>query len=223
MHYPFQLTSFEAYQVAKEKSLKDPEGFWEAIAATFQWHQPWQQVVDWNFQEPNIKWFQGGKLNITENCIDRHLKTQGDRPAIIWEPNNPEEASRTLTYNDLYVQVNQFALVLKNQGVQKGDRVCIYMGMVPELAIAVLACARIGAIHSVIFGGFSAQSIADRLQDAQARCVITCNGAYRGNKEIALKGIIDDALMHPNEVKKVIVLNRTSTPVSMIKGRDVWW
>lgn len=223
MHYPFQLTSFEAYQVAKEKSLKDPEGFWEAIAATFQWQQSWQQVVDWNFQEPNIKWFQGGKLNITENCLDRHLQAQGDRPAIIWEPNNSEEASRTLTYNDLYVQVNQFALVLKNQGVQKGDRVCIYMGMVPELAVAILACARIGAIHSVIFGGFSAQSIADRLQDAQAGYIITCNGAYRGIKEIALKGIIDDALMHPNEVKKVIVFNRTSTPVSMIKGRDVWW
>jgi len=223
MHYPFQLTSFEAYQVAKEKSLKDPEGFWEAIAATFQWQQPWQQVLEWNFTEPHIKWFQGGKLNITENCLDRHLQTQGDRPAIIWEPNNSEEASRTLTYNDLYVQVNQFALVLKNQGVQKGDRVCIYMGMVPELAVAILACARIGAIHSVIFGGFSAQSIADRLQDAQAGYIITCNGAYRGNKEIALKGIIDDALMHPNEVKKVIVFNRTSTPVSMIKGRDVWW
>jgi acetyl-CoA synthetase len=162
-------------------------------------------------------------LNITENCIDRHLGTLGNRPAIIWEPNDPEEHHRVLTYRDLHIKVQQFANVLKNNGVKKGDRVCIYMGMVPELAIAVLACARIGAIHSVIFGGFSAQSIADRLQDAKAEFVVTCDGAFRGNKEIPLKGVIDDALVQCPFVKRVIVLTRTRTAVSMIKGRDVWW
>jgi len=180
-------------------------------------------VLEWNFTEPNVKWFIGGKLNITENCLDRHLGTLGSTPAIIWEPNDPEEHHRVLTYRDLYNKVIQFANVLKNNGVKKGDRVCIYMGMIPELAIAVLACARIGAIHSVIFGGFSAQSIADRLYDAQAEYVITCDGAFRGAKDIPLKSVIDDALIGNKTVKRVIVCTRTRTPVSMIKGRDVWW
>jgi acetyl-CoA synthetase len=151
------------------------------------------------------------------------LEALGDKPAIIWEPNDPEEHHRVLTYEDLYNKVNQFANVLKNNNVGKGDRVCIYMGMIPELPIAVLACARIGAIHSVIFGGFSAQSIADRLQDAKAEYIITCDGAFRGNKDIPLKNVIDDALIACPFVKKVIVCTRTRTPVSMIKGRDVWW
>ena len=146
-----------------------------------------------------------------------------DKPAIIWEPNNPEERTRIVTYARLHKRVCQFAQVLKNNGVKKGDRVCIYMGMIPELAIAVLACARVGAIHSVVFGGFSAQSIADRLYDAQAEYIVTCDGAYRGQKDIPLKSVIDDALIGNRIVKKVIVTTRTRTPVSMIKGRDVWW
>ena len=170
-----------------------------------------------------MEWFKGAKLNITENCLDRYLESRGNQPAIIWEPNDPEEHHRTLTYRKLHEKVCQFAHVLKNNGVKKGDRVCIYMGMIPELAIAVLATARIGAIHSVIFGGFSAQSIADRLEDAQAEYIVTCDGAYRGAKDIPLKSVIDDALIGNKTVKKVIVCTRTRTPVSMLKGRDLWW
>ncbi|MFT4024292.1 MAG: acetate--CoA ligase, partial [Flavihumibacter sp.] len=223
MSYPYQIRSKEEYQQAYQKSVIDPEGFWGDIASHFFWRKRWDKVLEWNFKEPKIEWFKGGKLNISENCIDRHLGTLGNKPAIIWESNNPDDDHRVLTYRDLYNKVVQFANVLKNNNVQKGDRVCIYMGMVPELAIAVLACARIGAIHSVIFGGFSAQSIADRLIDANAEFVITCDGAFRGNKEIPLKSVIDDALVQCRFVKKVIVLTRTRTPVSMIKGRDVWW
>ena len=223
MSYPYQISSKEAYQQAYQRSVTDPEGFWADIASHFFWRKRWDKVLEWNFKEPKIEWFKGGKLNITENCLDRHLGTLGNKPAIIWEPNSPEDDHRVLTYRELYNKVVQFANVLKNNNVKKGDRVCIYMGMVPELAVAVLACARIGAIHSVIFGGFSAQSIADRLIDANAEFVITCDGAYRGNKEIALKSVIDDALVQCRFVKKVIVLTRTRTPVSMIKGRDVWW
>jgi acetyl-CoA synthetase len=223
MAYPFQITSLEAYEAAYKKSIESPEEFWSDIAQHFKWKKKWDKVLDWNFKEPSVKWFSGGKLNITENCLDRHLQQLGNQPAIIWEPNDPEEHHRILTYKNLYDKVCQFAHVLKNNGVQKGDRVCIYMGMIPELAIAVLACARIGAIHSVIFGGFSAQSIADRLQDAKANFVITCDGAFRGAKDIPLKSVIDDALIACPFVKRVIVCTRTRTPVSMIKGRDVWW
>lgn len=223
MSYPYQVSSAEQYKAAYKKSVDDPEAFWSDVASHFQWRKPWDKVLEWDFKKPTIKWFSGAKLNITENCIDRHLEKLGNKPAIIWEPNDPEEYHRVLTYRELYNKVVQFANVLKNNGIRKGDRVCIYMGMVPELAIAVLACARIGAIHSVVFGGFSAQSIADRLQDAKAEFVITCDGAYRGNKEIPLKGVIDDALVQCPFVKRVIVLTRTRTAVSMIKGRDVWW
>ncbi|MBO9566348.1 MAG: acetate--CoA ligase [Niastella sp.] len=223
MSYPYQIKSAEQYQAAYKKSVEQPEAFWGDIAAHFHWRKPWDNVLEWDFKKPTIKWFSGAKLNITENCIDRHLETLGNKPAIIWESNDPEEYHRVLTYRELYNKVVQFANVLKNNGIGKGDRVCIYMGMVPELAIAVLACARIGAIHSVVFGGFSAQSIADRLQDAKAEFVVTCDGAFRGNKEIPLKGVIDDALVQCPFVKRVIVLTRTRTAVSMIKGRDVWW
>jgi acetyl-CoA synthetase len=223
MSYPYQVSSFEEYQEAYQKSISDPESFWGSIADHFQWRKKWDKVLTWNFKEPRIEWFAGGKLNITENCIDRHLADLKDKPAIIWEPNNPEERTRIVTYERLHKRVCQFAQVLKNNGVQKGDRVCIYMGMVPELAYAVLACARIGAIHSVIFGGFSAQSIADRLEDAKAEYIVTCDGAYRGGKDIPLKSVIDDALIGNKVVKRVIVYTRTRTPVSMIKGRDVWW
>ncbi|KAA9357530.1 acetate--CoA ligase [Larkinella humicola] len=218
----FQIRTFDEYQEAYRYSVEDPEGFWAEIAQNFQWRKPWKKTLQWNFEEPNVQWFVGGKLNITENCLDRHLAERGDQPAIIWEPNDPNEAGVTLTYRMLHDQVCRMANVLKRNGVGKGDRVCIYMPMVPELAIAVLACARIGAIHSVVFGGFSAQSIADRINDAQCRLVITSDGAYRGNKEIPMKETVDDALVQCPSVKRVIVLTRTRTPVSMIKGRDVW-
>lgn len=223
MTYPYQIKSLEQYQEVYKNSIENPEAFWEAIAEHFVWHKKWDKVLDWNFVEPKVEWFKGGKLNITENCIDRHLAERGEEPAIIWEPNNPEERTRIVTYNRLHKRVCQVAQMLTNLGVKKGDRVCIYMGMVPELAYAVLGCARIGAVHSVIFGGFSAQSIADRLEDANAEYIITCDGAYRGNKDIPLKSVIDDALIGNKVVKKVIVYTRTRTPVSMIKGRDLWW
>ena len=223
MSYPFQITSFEDYKEKYQQSIDDPTSFWSNVADNFVWRKKWDKVLNWNFKEPKIEWFKGAKLNITENCIDRHLKTMGEQPAIIWEPNNPDDRTRIVTYNRLHKRVCQFAQVLKNNGVKKGDRVCIYMGMVPELAYAILGCARIGAIHSVIFGGFSAQSIADRLYDAQAEFIITCDGAYRGDKIIPLKSVIDDALIGNRTVKKVIVYTRTRTPISMLKGRDVWW
>ena len=223
MSYPYQIKSYEEYKEAYKKSTEQTDSFWAEIAEHFTWRKKWDEVLNWNFTEPKVEWFKGGKLNITENCIDRHLKTMGDKPAIIWEPNHPDERVRTVTYNRLHKRVCQFAQVLKNNGVKKGDRVCIYMGMVPELAYAVLGCARIGAIHSVIFGGFSAQSIADRLYDANAEFIVTCDGAYRGEKVIPLKSVIDDALIGNRTVKKVIVYTRTRTPISMLKGRDVWW
>ncbi|MFN2456830.1 MAG: AMP-binding protein [Chitinophagaceae bacterium] len=223
MSYTYQIKSLEQYHRAYRRSVEQPEEFWSDIADNFHWRKKWDKVLEWNFTEPNIKWFINGKLNITDNCLDRHLKDGADVPAIIWEPNDPSEASRTLTYNELHSHVCMFGQVLKNNEVKRGDRVCIYMGMIPELAIAVLACARIGAIHSVIFGGFSAQSIADRLQDAKAEFIITCDGAFRGPKDIPLKSVIDDALIVCPFVKRVIVYNRTHTSVSMIKDRDVWW
>jgi acetyl-CoA synthetase len=221
--YPYQIRSLEQYRSEYKKSVEDPEGFWAGVAANFQWRRPWDTVLEWNFKDPQVRWFGGAQLNITENCLDRHLAERGDQPAIIWEPNDPEEHFRILSYKELHSKVCQFAHALKNNGLKKGDRVCIYMPMVPELAIAVLACARIGVIHSVVFGGFSAQSIADRIQDAQCSLVITSDGAHRGNKQIPLKSVIDDALVQCPSVKKVIVLTRTRVPVSMIKGRDVWW
>jgi len=223
MSYPYQIKSLEEYQSVYKQSVEDPEGFWAGVASHFSWHRKWDKVLDWNFEGPDVKWFSGAQLNITENCLDRHLAERGDQPAIIWEPNDPSEDYRILSYKELHFKVCQFANVLKNNGIRKGDRICIYMPMVPELAIAVLACARIGAIHSVVFGGFSAQSIADRIQDAQCNLVITSDGSYRGNKDIPLKSVIDDALVQCPSVKKVIVLTRTRIAVSMIKGRDVWW
>ena len=219
--YPFQIHSLEDYHRHYSASVSDPEGFWASVAEHFVWRKKWDRVLDWNFTEPDIKWFSGACLNITENCIDRHLATHGEKPAFIWEPNNPDDRVRIVTYNRLHKRVCQFAQVLKNNGVKKGDRVCIYMGMVPELVYAILGCARIGAIHSVVFGGFSAQSIADRLEDAKAEYIVTCDGAFRGEKVIPLKNVIDDALIGNRTVKRVIVYTRTRTPVSMIKGRDV--
>lgn len=223
MLYPYKISTQAEYNDRYLQSITNPEAFWEDIASNFIWKRKWDKVLEWNFVQSDVKWFVNAKLNITENCLDRHLAENGDTTAIIWEPNNPDEKTKQLTYKELYTEVCRFAHVLKNNGVQKGDRVCLYMGMIPELTIAVLACARIGAIHSVIFGGFSAQSIADRVQDAQATCVITCDGAYRGAKEIPLKSVVDDALSQCRDVKRVIVYERTQCAVSMIHGRDVWW
>ena len=223
MSYPYQIKSFEEYKEVYKHSVEQPEQFWNDVATQFSWRKKWDKVLEWDFTRPDIKWFINGKLNITENCLDRHLGSQGDRPALIWEPNGKNEPHKVLTYKELHFKVSQFAHVLHNNGVRKGDRVALYMGMVPELPIAMLACARIGAIHSVIFGGFSAQSIADRLQDAQAEYIVTGDGAFRGGKDIPLKSTIDDALVTCPFIKKVIVYLRTHTPISMIKDRDVWW
>ncbi|WP_118973948.1 acetate--CoA ligase [Taibaiella koreensis] len=223
MAYPYQIQSKEQYDTIYQKSIEDPEGFWAGVATHFQWRRPWERILDWNFEEPRIEWFKGAQLNITENCLDRHLEQLGDQPAIIWEPNDPEAPGHALSYRQLLDKVMQLCHVLQRNGVRKGDRVCIYMGMVPELAIATLACARIGAIHSIVFGGFSAHSIIDRLQDAQATFVITADGAYRGNKDIPLKSVMDEALEQCDFVRKVLVLRRTGITTTMTAGRDLYW
>ncbi|MFN3783253.1 MAG: acetate--CoA ligase [Spirosomataceae bacterium] len=218
-----RIRTFEEYEQSYAHSVADPEGFWGEVAQDFIWKKPWKKVLDWNFTEPNIKWYVGGKMNITENCLDRHAISKPNQPAIIWEPNEVEDEPEVITYKVLHERVCKFANVLKKHGVTKGDRVCIYMPMIPELAIAVLATARIGAIHSVVFGGFSAKSIADRINDSDCKVVITTDGAFRGNKRIPMKETVDDALIGCPSVEKVIVATRTRTPVSMIKGRDYWW
>ena len=218
-----RITSIEQYHSEYKKSVENPEQFWAEKAESFLWRKKWDKILEWNFVEPNVKWFIGGKLNITENCLDRHLQEKGNQTAIIWESNDPKEKSRKLSYKELHQEVCRFANVLKNNGAKKGDRICIYMPMVPELAIAVLACARIGAIHSVVFGGFSFQSLADRIHDADCNIVITADGAFRGAKDIPLKSVIDEALLSCPSVKKVIVLKRTGCEVKMQGGRDIWW
>jgi acetyl-CoA synthetase len=218
-----KITSLVDYQKTYELSVKEPEKFWASVANEFEWSKPFTKVLDWSFDDYSVKWFEDGQLNITTNCLDRHLKTIPDQAAIIYEPNEPGDEAITLTYRELHARVCKFSNVLKNQGVVKGDRVCIYMPMIPELAIAVLACARIGAIHSVIFGGFSAQSIADRVNDATCKIVLTTDGAVRGNKDIPMKETVDDAIANCPSVEKVIVKRRTNTPVSMMEGRDLWW
>ncbi|QQR87340.1 MAG: acetate--CoA ligase [Flavobacteriales bacterium] len=210
------------YDNAYALSVRDPEAFWAAQAEHFTWKKKWDRVLDWNFDGPDVKWFSGGTLNITENCLDRHLATRGEKTAILWEPNDPQEAAQRISYRELHDRVCRFANVLKRNGVKKGDRVCIYMPMIPELAMAVLACARIGAIHSVVFAGFSAQSIADRILDADAAFVLTSDGMARGAKKGPVKAIVDEALRTCPGVRKVIVTKRTGEDVSMTTGRDVW-
>lgn len=218
-----RISNFEEYQDAYRQSTENPERFWGGIASHFVWKKKWDRVLEWNFSDPDIRWFEGGKLNITENCLDRHLATNGDKIAIIWEPNDPSEKSRTLTYRELHEQVCRFANVLKNNGAQKGDRICIYMPMVPEAAIAILACARIGAIHSVVFAGFSSHSLSDRIQDSDCSIVVTSDGAWRGSKSIPIKDVVDDALEICPSVKRVIVLQRTDSNVRMMEDRDRLW
>ncbi len=206
-----------------QKSVNEPEAFWSRIAENFHWRKKWDKVVDWNFAEPKINWFVNGKLNITENILDRHLYTKGDQTAIIWEPNEPGEEHVEVTYRELYEKVCQFANAMKARGIEKGDRVIIYMPMVPEAAIAMLACARIGAVHSVVFAGFSATSLSDRINDCQAKMVLTADGNFRGNKKIPVKAVVDEALETCDTIETVISLKRTGTEVTMVEGRDMWW
>lgn len=219
----YKINSFEEYQHSYKKSIENPEEFWEEIAENFEWHKKWDKVLDWEFSTPAVQWFKGAKFNITENCLDRHLKTRGNKLALIWEPNEPRDRFLRLTYRELHERVCQFANILKRNGIKKGDIVCLYMPMIPELVIGVLACARIGAIHSVIFAGFSASSMADRINDARAKMVITSDGLYRGTKEIPVKRTVDEALLTCPSVKKVIVVERTQWAVNMVEGRDVWY
>lgn len=219
----YHIKSFAEYRQEYDRSVKDPEGFWAGIAENFLWRKKWSHVLKWSFAPFDVNWFSDAKLNITENCLDRHLASLGDKPALVWEPNDPAEKSRTLTYRQLHEQVCRFANVLKSQGVHRGDRVCLYMPMVPELAVAVLACARIGAVHSVVFGGFSARSLADRIHDAGCKVVVTADGAYRGNKTVALKEIVDEALQTCPTVQKLVVYKRTGQKINMRASRDLWW
>jgi len=219
----WRINTWEDYQQAYARSVEDPEGFWAEMAEQFSWRKKWDKVLEWDFQKPEAKWFLGGKLNITENCLDRHLETRGDQTAIIWEPNEPGDDPIKLTYRQLYHKVCQFANALKAQGIQKGDRVCIYLPMIPEMAVAVLACARVGAVHSVVFAGFSSSALASRINDASCKMVITSDGSYRGAKTLGLKSIVDEALKETTSVEKVIVAERTGEAVTMEAGRDVWW
>lgn len=218
-----RIRTLEEYNATYQRSVDNPEEFWAGIAENFTWRKKWDKTLEWNFTEPNVKWFINGKLNITENCLDRHLKTRGNKLALIWEPNDPKERYVRFTYKELHEKVCQFANVLKNNGAKKGDRICLYMPMIPELTVAVLACARIGAIHSVIFAGFSANAIADRIIDATCSIVITADGLYRGTKQIPVKRVMDEALERCPSVKKVIVVERVEWGVKMMEGRDVWY
>ena len=217
------INSFEEYKIEYQKSIKNPEDFWADKAKQFTWEKKWEKVLSWDFSKPEIKWFEGGKLNITENCLDRHLENKGDQTAIKWVANNPKEANRNISYKELHAEVCKFANVLKNNGGKKEDRICLYMPMVPELAIAVLACARIGAIHSVVFAGFSAKALSDRINDADCNILITADGGFRGAKITPLKDISDEAMQTTPSIEKCIVLERTKNTISMKNGRDVWW
>ena len=217
-----KINSIEQYKSQYEKSVENPESFWAEKAENFNWIKKWDRVLEWEFNTPKIEWFIGGKLNITENCLDRHLESKGNQTAILWEPNDPTEQAIEITYNELHTRVCSFANVLKRNGAKKGDRICLYMPMTPELAIATLACARIGAIHSVVFAGFSARSLEDRIKDATCNIIVTADGGYRGAKTIELKQIVDKALETCPSIKKSIVLMRTGGEVNMKPGRDVW-
>lgn len=219
----YHIKNFPEYFHIYRNSVRNPELFWEEVAEEhFLWRKKWDKVLEWDFKIPEIKWFQGAKLNITENCIDRHLYTNPNKTAIIFEPNNPDEEALHISYKELYERVNQMANVLKDKGIQKGDRVCIYLPMIPELAISLLACARIGAVHSVVFAGFSSNAIATRINDSDCKMVITSDGSYRGAKSIDLKGIVDGALETCPSVETVLVVNRINSEISLKENRDFW-
>lgn len=219
-----RIKSPEDYQNYYKQSVENPDSFWAAIADSFTWKKKYDKVLDWNFSEPNVKWFVNGKLNITENCLDRHLEERGDQTAILWVDNDPSVEATSYTYKELHAEVCRVANMLKAQEIGKGDRVCFYMPMVAELAIGVLACARIGAIHSVVFAGFSATALADRIKDATCKAVICSDGNYRGEKDITVKGVVDAALEQGcDSIETVIVYKRTGGEVTMTEGRDIWW
>ena len=217
------ISNFQDYKETYRQSVEDPEGFWDRIAGEFTWYKKWTSVLKWDFQKPEVNWFIGGKLNITENCIDRHLKSLASQVAIIWEPNDPSEAARSISYQELSEQVGRVGNMLRAHGIKKGDRVCIYMPMVPELAFAMLGCARIGAVHSVVFAGFSSGSLVDRINDSGCRLVLAADGAFRGDRKIELKKIIDEALEKCPTVEKVIMLERTGAHPPMKANRDFYW
>ena len=218
-----QLKTFEEYKTAYKKSVDSPEDFWSAVAENFSWQKKWDKVLDWNFDEPNIKWFINGKFNITENAIDRHLPEKANKTAFIWEPNSIETKNRVITYQNLHDEVCKVANTLKLLGIKKGDRVCIYMPMIPETVFAMLACARIGAVHSVVFAGFSSSALAGRIQDSDCKIVITTDGAYRGVKDIPIKAVVDEALETCVSVEKVLVFKHTNTPITINTTKDVIW
>ncbi|WP_422361115.1 acetate--CoA ligase [Reichenbachiella sp.] len=218
-----KIENLSEYFLAYEKSVANPETFWERVANQFFWRKKWDKVVDFNFENADVKWFENAKLNITENILERHLYTLGDKPAIIWEPNDPKEEGITLTYKQLFEKVCEFSNVLKSNGIEKGDRVIIYMPMIPEAAIAMLACARVGAVHSVVFAGFSSSALADRINDCEAKMVLTSDGNFRGAKTIPVKAVVDEAIEKCTTIEKVIVAQRTKTEVTMQSDRDLWW
>lgn len=219
-----QVKSFEEYEENYRKSVENPEAFWEAQAETFQWRKKWDNVLQWDFKKPKVKWFEGGKLNITENCLDRHLADRGDQVAILWEPNDPSQAAKSYTYKQLHQEVCKTANALKANGIRKGDRVCFYMPMVPELAIGVLACARIGAVHSVVFAGFSATALADRIKDATCKMVICSDYNRRGTKNIPVKKVVDDALaLDCDSIETVLIHKNTGEAVVWNEKVDKWW
>ncbi|MDC3388688.1 acetate--CoA ligase [Flavobacteriaceae bacterium] len=217
-----RIKSLQEYKETYQKSIEQPEQFWNEVANSFVWRKPWNKTLEWDFTKPEVKWFEGGKLNITENCLDRHLKERGDKTAILFEPNDPSEAAQHISYKELHSKVCQFANVLQNNGVVKGDRVCIYMPMVPELAVATLACARIGAIHSVVFAGFSATALAARINDSKCKVLLTADGGFRGSKVTPLKVIADEALQECPSIEKTIILNRCDLDVTL-NNNQVWW
>lgn len=218
-----QLKTFDEYKAAYKKSVDAPEQFWSEIAENFSWRKKWDKVLDWNFEEPNIKWFINGKFNITENAIDRHLPEKANKTAFIWEPNSVDAKHRVITYQNLHDEVCKVANTLRSLGVKKGDRVCIYMPMIPETVFAMLACARIGAIHSVVFAGFSSSALAGRIQDSDCKVVLTTDGAYRGVKDIPIKAVVDEALETCVCVEKVLVYKHTNTPITINKEKDIIW
>jgi acetyl-CoA synthetase len=218
-----KISSFVEYFQQYQESVTDPEGYWGKMADTFYWRKKWDKVLEWNFSGPDVKWFVNGKLNITENIFERNLPARKDQVALIWEPNDPKEPERKLTYGQLFEQVCVFANAMKKMGIKKGDRVAIYLPMIPELPVAMLACARIGAIHSIVFAGFSATSLADRINDSKVNLVITADGLFRGSKNVPLKSIVDEALETCPTVEHVVVYNRTGDHAKMVPGRDIWW
>lgn len=219
-----QIKSLDEYKAVYQRSVEDPEGFWAEQADTFTWKKKWDKTLEWDFREPNVKWFVGGKLNITENCLDRHLEERGDQVAILFEPNDPNQPAKTFTYKELHAEVCKAANGLKAMGIQKGDRVCFYMPMVPELAIGVLACARIGAVHSVVFAGFSAQALADRINDATCKMVICSDFNNRGKKHIPVKKVVDDAMaMGCESIETVLVHKNTGDEIAWNENVDKWW